>query len=1003
MQKRTRLAYLLWAAGALPVMAQQSDIYVYPNRDFDKAVHLYHEKQYVSAQRLFERIAEETDQPSIKGDCAYYSANCAIRLEQPNADEKMTYFVTNYPTSSKQNQAYLEVAQYYFSQGRYPQALTWFDKVDESSLNRSQLAKYNFQQGYAYFTAGKKKDATKHFNAVVNDSEWGSQAKYYLGHLAYESDDYKEASRYFDEVSGEEKYKEQLSYFQADMHFKLGDFEKAIQLGKAAMAKSNATEKSELNKIIGESYFNLKQYDQALPYLKEYRGKKGKWSNTDYYQLGYTYYQQKDYANAVAQFNKIVGSNDAVAQNAYYHLGESYLKLDQKQQAFQAFKTASEMDFDTKIQEDAHLNYAKLSYEIGNSYLPAPEVLAGFLKKYPNTPARTEVEGLLIDSYITSKNYEGALSLLEKNKSTHRDALQKVSFYRGLELYSDGDYNGALNLFTQSINNPVDATYKARALFWKGESEYTLDRFNDAQLSLKQYLQTEEAKRTPEYANAYYHLGYAYFKQKEYALAGDALDQYIQANPKDKARLNDAYLRLGDARFVDGKYWPAMEAYNKAIEMKGVDADYAAYQKGISYGFVNRNDRKIEDLNLFLKNFTKSQYRDDALYELGNTYVAVNQNTEALKTYDQLVREFPTSTYAAKAMLRQGMVHYNAEKDALALDKFKQLTTQYPGTPEAVEAVGTARLIHQDRGTMDEFAAWVKTLNFYEISDAELDKDMYASAEKMYLQNKSKEAISGFTKYLAQFPSGSSALKANFYLGQLYFQDNLMPQAKKHYEYVASKAKSEFTEQAMARIAEINLKGTDTAASIASLKALEQNADYPQNITFAQANLMRLYYETEDYSQAVVYADKMLAQSKIDPKVKSDAQIIVARSAWHSGDKAKAKKAYADLAKTAQGEVAAEALYYDAYFKNADKQYEASNAVVQKLAKDYGSYKYWGAQGLVLMARNYLGLKDYFQANYILESVLKNFKQYEDVIAEANLALEAVQVEAAQTNSSLTR
>jgi tetratricopeptide (TPR) repeat protein len=184
--------------------------------------------------------------------------------------------------------------------------------------------------------------------------------------MAYEGNDYKEATKYFDEVSGEEKYKEKLSYFQADMNFKLGKFEKAIQTGQTAMAKSNALEKSELNKIIGESYFNLKQYDKAIPYLKEYKGKKGRWNNTDFYQLGYAYYQQKDYENAISQFNKIIDGKDFVAQNAYYHLGESYFKTDRKQQALNAFKNASEMDFDLKIQEDASLNYAKLSYEIGN-------------------------------------------------------------------------------------------------------------------------------------------------------------------------------------------------------------------------------------------------------------------------------------------------------------------------------------------------------------------------------------------------------------------------------------------------------------------------------------------------------------------------------------------------------------------------------------------------------------------------------------------------------------
>jgi hypothetical protein len=44
------------------------------------------------------------------------------------------------------------------------------------------------------------------------------------------------------------------------------------------MAKSSALEKSELNKIIGESYFNLKQYDKAIPYLSQYKDKR-KWNN----------------------------------------------------------------------------------------------------------------------------------------------------------------------------------------------------------------------------------------------------------------------------------------------------------------------------------------------------------------------------------------------------------------------------------------------------------------------------------------------------------------------------------------------------------------------------------------------------------------------------------------------------------------------------------------------------------------------------------------------------
>src|SRR5690606_9529180 len=102
-----------------------------------------------------------------------------------------------------------------------------------------------------------------------------------------------------------------------------------------------------------------------------------------------------------------------------------------------------------------------------------------------------------------------------------------------------------------------------------------------------------------------------------------------------------------------------------------------------------------------------------------------------------------------------------------------------------------------------------------------------------------------------------------------------------------------------------------------------------------------------------------------------------------TNDEEKARAAYAKLLTIAKGELAAEALYYDAYFKNKDGKYEASNTAVQKLSKDYSGYKFFGAKGLIVMAKNFYGLKDSFQATYILESVIKNFTSYPDVVEEA--------------------
>ncbi|WP_417942049.1 tetratricopeptide repeat protein [Flavobacterium sp. RS13.1] len=986
------------------VSAQKSAIYTYELKDFDKALALYNDKQYASAQHIFESVKNQAATEEVKSDCAYYIANCAIRTNQANADDLMEKFVEDYPTSTKQNQAYIEVAHYFFEQGDYPKALQWFDRVDESYMSRSDQDKFNFQKGYSYFNAKKKKEATTYFNKVVNSPEFGSQAKYYLGFMAYEGDDYKEATKYFDEVSGEEKYKEKLSYFQADMNFKLGNFQKAIELGQAAMAKSNALEKSELNKIIGESYFNLKQYGKAIPYLEQYAGRKGKWNNTDFYQLGYAYYEQKDYEKAISQFNKIIEGKDFVAQNAYYHLGLAYLNTGKKQEALNAFKNASEMDFNALIQEDAALNYAKLSYEIGNQYQTVPGILLDFLKKYPNNSNRAEVEKLLVDSYISTKNYKEALVLLEKNRTPENKlAYQKVLFYRGLELYNESNYAEALKMFNGAVKEQKNPEFTARATFWKAESEYVTDDFRNALLSYKQFAGLAAAKTTDEYKNINYNIGYTYFKLKEYDQAGNSFQAQIDNAPADKVRLNDSYLRLGDCRFVTSKYAQAMEAYGKAISAKGVDADYAQFQKAISYGFMSRNDKKIDELNNFLQMYKKSEYRDDVLFELANTYVADKKNDQAIKTYDQLISEYKNGSFTSKAILRQGLIYYNSDRDEQALMKFKKVAAEFPKTPEALEAVSTARLIYVDSGKVDEYATWVRTLDFVSVTDAELDNDTYDAAFKQYSQSNNKQAIVGFSGYVSKFPSGLHSLEANFYLAQLLYAEGTETKSVANYQYVVAQPRNEFTEQSLNKLAQIFLKAKDCDKAIPVLVRLSEESDSAQNQNFAQANLMKCYYDKSDYSNSVIYADKVLQNPKADANVKADAQIIVARAAMQTGDEDKAKAAYAKLSATSKGELAAEALYYDAYFKTKEGKFDASNVSVQKLAKNYSAYKYYGAKSLILMAKNFYGLKDSYQATYILDNVINNFTDYQDVVEEAKRELNAIKLEESKTNSSITK
>jgi TolA-binding protein len=347
-------------------------------------------------------------------------------------------------------------------------------------------------------------------------------------------------------------------------------------------------------------------------------------------------------------------------------------------------------------------------------------------------------------------------------------------------------------------------------------------------------------------------------------------------------------------------------------------------------------------------------------------------------------------------------LYYNNNNSKKALEKYKEVVAKHPNSKEAKQAVTNVKNVYIDIGKVDEYAAWVKNVKFVNVTDAELDNATYQSAENKFLENNSAKAIQGFAKYLQAFPAGLNALKANFYLAESYNNTSQFKKAVPHYAHVISEEKSEFSEESLNKLAKIYLEEENWEKGIIVLEKLEKIANYPQNIIFAQSNLMKGYYNKKEYSKAISYAEKVLGTSKLDASIAEDAKVILARSAFKTNDFLNAEEFFNEVSKNATGELKAESLYYNAFFLNDHKEYEASNKAVQSLIANYSSYKYWGVKSYIIMAKNHYALKDAYQATYILENIVKNFTQYKDVIEEAKNELSTIKNKEAKTNKSVT-
>lgn len=979
-----------------PIKAQESSIYRSAQEQYSKAMGFYMHKQYVASRYEFEDIIKRDNEgaESLKEGAEYFASLCSMKLKEENSEGKMKEFIKNHPSSIRKTQAMKTIAYYYFDKEEYESSLEWLDSIKIYHIHdaNGERETFIFKKSYSQYILEDYSKAKLGFSKIFSSTDYGTEAKYYYAHIAYIQDNNETALKYFKEVSKDIRYKNQVPFFKSQIYFNQKKYSKAIDEATKPLEDKESEQFSDLSKLVGESYFNLEKYEEALPHLLAYKGEKGKFDNTHLYQIGYAYFQIKKYDKAISYFNKIINKNSEIAQNAYYNLAACYLKLDKKSESLNAFRSASDMNYNKKIKEDALYNYARLSYEVGNVAESVLMALNRYIKTYPNSYHRREIYSLVVESYLSSNNYEEVIRVLD---STGLDSYkmkvvyQKASYLQGIQYYNDEKFGEAKNMFEISINGGYDKEYRAKAKYWMAECDYMLGRYGDALIGYKAYRLEDASADTYEYKMLPYSLGYAQFKLKKYADASKEFLLFSQREIEDENMINDNYLRLGDSYFMDKKYWKALESYNNSLKTSSEEEDYAIYQKAVCYGLMGRNDTRIKTIEMFMQKFPNSDLGDDALYLLANSYIGNGETEKALKTYENLETAYPNSTYIPKAKLKNALIYYNKNDSEKALEEYKLIVSKYPSTSEAKQAVAGSRKIYIDMGEASTYVEWVKTLDFIDISQAEADSTSYLAGEGAFMKGNCQQTILSFREYLNDFPKGISRLNAHFYLAECEYKSGQYHEALNNYIAVVEKDKNEFTEHSLVRTSELYMKKKDTINALKSFVSLFDVSENKQNKVYSSINLMRIYNSMNNIEEALSFAVILENNDKVSDRVRSEALLIIARNAMKNEDEAFAKATYKKLLGVAKGKMKVEAMYYKAYFLNEASNYEKSNEIIFDIASKHAGYKYWGAKSLLIMAENFNALNDKYQATYTLETIIKNF-DFEDLKIKAEELLNEI-------------
>lgn len=989
--RNSLLSFFLLFLLSTTVRGQQTLVYEGVTKDYKTALELFDKEKYGAAQKHFDRIIQDLNdsESEMSVQSEYYAALCALNLFNKDAEHLLNQFVDNHPESPLVKIAHFHLGNYNYRKRKWEKVIYWFDRVDVFDLNKEEVAEYHFKKGYSYFMLENFEEAKKLLYEIKDvDTKYTDPARYYYSHIAYQERQYQTALEGFRKLADNEKFAVVVPYYITQILYLQEKYKELLSYAPALLDTATPKRIPEISRLIGDSYYKTKQYKESIPYLEKQINNNYYAPIEDKYQLGYAYYKSGNYKGAIDVFTKISQDDNVLAQTAFYHLGDCYLKIGKKKFAQTAFQSAYKMDFDDEIKEDALFNFAVLSYELSyDPYNKSIDAFKDYIELYPKSPKIEEAYQYLVNVYMTTRNYSKAMESLESLPSLDprlKGAYQRVAYNSAVEQFHNGEYKEAIKGFKKALKYPVDREINTQCHFWMGECFYNVKQYDMAIGAYQAFIYEPGAALQSNFNLANYNIGYAYFSNKDNANAVIWFRKYVgNKSETDTVKLSDAYLRIGDAYFLEKDYYKSEGYYGKAAELKGIDPDYALYQQAMVMGLLKQTKEKMEILKTLVKEYPMSNYLVDAWYQLGSGYLMDGNQQEAVVCFNRIITDYPNSSYVKKSLTNIGLIKYNNKENEAALRVFKRVVNDYPTYEDSKEALLAIKNIYVRLGKVDEYADFMESLSFVNVSNGELDSVMYEAAEIQYVDGKFDGAKEQFEKYLKKFESGLFALNAHFYKAECEMKVRNYDEALFHYNWVIKQPLNKFSETALLNAARINFSNHFFEHALENYMMLEKVAEYKSNIKEAKIGQMKCFFFLKNYSSAEEYARIVLRIEKLKKNTLVESYMILAKCAFAQDSLDKAMLAFDTTSAITNGQLGAESKYYMALIWYKKDSLKNAEAEIYDLVNRVPSYQYWVAKGLILLSDVYVKMGDNFQAKATLQSILDNYTGDDEILDEA--------------------
>lgn len=957
---------------------------------FRQAVEFYDRGMFERAESIFSEIAASGQDVMAKG----YEALCAVRRQSVGNRNLADQYISEYPYSGLIPQIRFYNALNLFDEQNFSTASAEFARIDMRSLKNSQVPEFIFKQAYSLFELDEYDRAEELFSKAekMPYSDYTAPSRYSLGYIEYVRKNFEDSFDWFSKAAKDPRFTEQAVPYMIECRYMLKDYSYVISNGDAALDRVTPERKRQLARFISESYLSEGNAAKAREYYEIFGEGAKEMDDADLFYAGSVMYSTGDYKGAVDKFSRMTSRVDSIGQIANYEMAYSYIRTGNKVAAMDAFKAASSQPWNEDIREDAHFNYAKLSFDLNNN----PSVFNEYMKAYPGKKKDDIIYGYIALACLYGHDYAAAVdaySNIDLLDSRQKVNYMKANYLRAHQLIEGGGWRDAVPLLkAASYYSDKRDPFNQIARYWLGESYFRSGQYDQAIDVYTTLYNNSALEGKPEGALIPYDLAYCYFKKDDYDGAAKWFDEYLASSKPAKGE--DAAARRADCDFLRKDYPSAIKLYEAAIaRFPYKDNLYPYLQAGIAYGLTGDKKGKVKVLSSVEEADPSAEFYPEAMYELGRAYVAASDNESAISVFRKLGSSTKDNTIIARSLIELGMISRNMSEYDNALDCYKKVIDLMPDTDYAADALSAIESIYQSEGRGDEFLDYAELIGATrDKTDAEKEQMYFNAAEQVFMTENYSKAISSLKSYLDRYPQGVNVAQTQYYLAECHRNLGQKELACDWYQKSLETEPSGLcSENATLRLAGLSFELEHFKDAYSYYRSLLSIARLDANRHTARAGMMQSAFRGLDYQEAIACADALKADKASSAAEKRQADYVCAKSSLSLGERDKAYALFRSLSSEPSDAEGAEATYMliqDAYDQG---NYSTVQSMVHKFAADAPNQSYWLAKAFIVLGDSFAEQENYAQAKATFESIRDGYTpqgKSDGVLDNVNMRLE---------------